>query len=332
MKQPYEVSSVTARTWATGLRISLEPENYQSHFTHLSDRIWPETNCYLDLWIEILHALGLDPVPAFACMLSADHDGVQWSFVKQAPEDLRRLYGLEVAEDTVWLPLLETLESARVRGLLHTVEVDSWWLPETAGTAYHSDHVKTTICPTMVDRERRVMWYFHNTGLHELSGGDFDGVLGLSRESAIVLPPYVEQIRHHAERAEPGALALITREHLSRRPDTNPIEGLASAVHAAMEWLPDAGAQTFHQWAFANLRQCGATCELAADFAAMLDGTFPGAAQAEGYLRAVASNSKSVQFKMARAATGRKVDVECTLAQMAESWQTGMDFIASAVR
>lgn len=322
---------MTAGTQAAGLRISLEPENYQSHFTHFSDRIWPETNCYLDLWIEILHALGLDPVPALACTLSTDHDGVQWSFVKQTPEDLRRLYGLEVAEETVWLPLLETLESAPARGLLHTVEVDSWWLPETAGTAYHADHVKTTICPTRVDRERRVMWYFHNTGLHELSGGDFDGVLGLSRESAIVLPPYVEQIRHHAERAEPGALALITREHLSRRPDRNPVEQLASAVRAAMEWLPDAGMQIFHRWAFANLRQCGATCELAADFAVMLDGTFPGAARAEGYLRAVASDSKSVQFKMARAATGRKVDVEGTLADMAESWQTGMDFIACSV-
>lgn len=322
---------MTAGIKAAGLRISLEPGNYQSHFTHNPDRIWPETNCYLDLWIEILHALGLDPVLAFACTLSADHDGVQWSFLKQNPEDLRRLYGLEVAEDTVWLPLLETLESAPVRGVLTTVEVDSWWLPETAGTAYRADHVKTTICPTKVDRERRVMWYFHNTGLHELSGEDFDGVFGLSRESAILLPPYVEQIRHHANRAESGALALITREHLSRRPDRNPIEQLASAVRAAMEWLPNAGMRIFHQWAFANLRQCGATCELAADFAVTLEGTFPGAARAEGCLRAVASNSKSVQFKMARAATGRKVDVEGALADMAESWQTGMDLIATSV-
>lgn len=321
---------MTAGLEAAGLRISLEPASYQSHFTHLPDRIWPETNCYLDLWIEILHALRLDPVPSFACTLSTDHDGVQWSFVKQTPEDLRRLFGLEVAEDAVWLPLLETLESASARGLLHTVEVDSWWLPDTAGTAYRTEHVKTTICPTRVDRKRRIMWYFHNTGLHELRAGDFDGVLGLSQGSAIALPPYVEQIRHHPDRTEQGALAAITREHLSRRPDSNPIERLASAVHAAMEWLPDAGMQIFHQWAFANLRQCGATGELAADFAVMLDGVFPGAAKAEDHLRAVASNSKSVQFKMARAAIGRKVDVEGTLADMAESWQAGMDLIASS--
>jgi len=51
---------------------------YQSHFSHAGERISPETNCYVDLWIETPHALGLDPVPAFACALSADHDGLQW--------------------------------------------------------------------------------------------------------------------------------------------------------------------------------------------------------------------------------------------------------------
>ena len=98
------------RAVAVGLpapQISASPSGYQSHFSHAGERIWPETNCYLDLWIETLHALGLDPVPAFACALSADHDGLQWTFLKQQPEDLRQLYGLEVTEEIVWLPLLE---------------------------------------------------------------------------------------------------------------------------------------------------------------------------------------------------------------------------------
>ena len=123
-------------------QISASPRGYQSHFSYAGERIWPETNCYLDLWIETLHALGLDPVPAFACALSADHDGLQWTFLKQQPEDLRQLYGLEVTEEIVWLPLPETVESGPSRGVLNTVEVDSWWLPDTAGTAYHADHVK----------------------------------------------------------------------------------------------------------------------------------------------------------------------------------------------
>jgi hypothetical protein len=74
-----------------------------------ASRRGPETNCCRDLWIETLQALGLDPVPAFACALSAGHDGLQWTFLKQQQEVLRRLYGLEVTEEIVWLPLLETV-------------------------------------------------------------------------------------------------------------------------------------------------------------------------------------------------------------------------------
>ena len=47
-------------------------------------------------------------MPAFACALSADHDGLQWTFLKQQPEDLHRLYGLEVTEG-LSSPLLETV-------------------------------------------------------------------------------------------------------------------------------------------------------------------------------------------------------------------------------
>ena len=77
-------------------QISAIPRGYRSHFSHAGERIWPETNCYLDLWIETLHALGRDPVPTLACVLSAGDDGLQWTFLQQQPEDLRRLYGLEV--------------------------------------------------------------------------------------------------------------------------------------------------------------------------------------------------------------------------------------------
>ena len=35
------------------------PGTYRRHAIHGEDRIWAETNCYVDLWIELLHALGL---------------------------------------------------------------------------------------------------------------------------------------------------------------------------------------------------------------------------------------------------------------------------------
>lgn len=313
------------------LAIAADPADYQRHFVHGPDRMWPETNCYFDLWIETLHSLGMDPVPSFACLLSADHDGMQWTFVKQPPEDLRRLYGLEVAETSLWLSVLETIEAGVDRGVLHTVEVDSWFLPDTSGTAYGTEHVKTTIVPTLVDRDRRVMHYLHNAGLFELSGDDFDGVFWLADQSGVVLPPYMEQVRHHPGHVEQDALEHLVREHLARRPQGNPAARLVAGVERAMEWLPTKGMEQFHLWAFATLRQCGATAELAADLAERVDDLFPGACDAAAHFRDVASNAKSVQFKMARAARGRAVDVGPGLATLASSWQSGMDAIAAAV-
>lgn len=308
-----------------------ESAPYVPHFTHSPDRIWPETNCYLDLWIEVLHGLGYDPVPAFACTLSADHDGLQWSFVKPLPEDLRRLYGLEVAEENVWMPLLETMESGPARNILHTVEVDSWWLPDTSGSAYRTEHVKTTIVPTRIDRRGASMRYIHNAGLHELSGDDFAGVFGLTDASPLGLPPYVEQVRWFPDRVEDGAVVAIAREHLARRPRSNPVDRLIIGLRKAAEWLPAAGMAAFHRWAFATLRQCGAGAELAADFAVRLDAHCPGAAEATPDLRHVAAMAKSVQFKMARLANGRRVDVDGALHEMAWGWQRGLDRLAAAV-
>lgn len=320
-----------ARTAAVPLSITVTPAAHQSHFTHGPDRMWPEFNCYLDLWIEILHSLGRDPMPALACLLAADHDGFNWSFAKQQPEDLRRLYGLDVAEENSWLPVLELVESGPARGVIHTVEADSWWLPDTAGTAYRTEHVKTTITPTRLDRGRRTMWYLHNAGLFELSGDDFDGIFGLRADAELTLPPYIEVVRHYPGRVAPDALQVVVHEQLSRRAVGNPVERLAAAVIEAVQWLPDAGMATFHRWAFASLRQCGATAELLADFARYLDPVFTGTTAAAEPLMSVAVNAKSVQFKMARAANGRKSDVAPALSTMVEQWQVGLDAIAGAV-
>jgi len=313
------------------LVITATPSTHRSHFTHHADRDWPETNCYLDLWIEILHALGLDPIPALACLLAADHDGFNWTFAKQQPEDLRRLYGLNVNEENAWLPVHELIKSGAARGVLHTVEVDSWWLPDTAGTAYHSDHVKTTITPTTFDAERHRLQYIHNAGLYELSGDDFNGIFGLLPGSELTLPPYIEVIRHQPEQAVAGALEIVVREHLSRRASGNPVERLAASVHDASGWLPDAGMSTFHLWAFASLRQCGATAELLADLAEHINTAFPGAASAAPALRQVSASAKSAQFKMARVANGRKGDVAPALSAMVTGWQEGFAAIVAAV-
>jgi hypothetical protein len=312
---------------------TLDPGKYRSHFTHSAEnRIWRETNCYVDLWIETLHALGHDPVPSFAAAFSADHDGEQWTFLKMEQSDLRALYGLEVTEDTLWRPILETVESGPARNLLHTVEVDSWWLPDTAGTDYRSGHVKTTIVPARVDRDARSMTYFHNAGLFELSGDDFVGVFGLAEQPDGYLPPYVEQIRFFPERVQTDAVMAVVREHVARRASGDPMARMFDSIKDAVTWLPERGLETFHQWAFATLRQCGASAELAADLSTFLGaGPAPAAgAAAEPFLQ-VAEGAKAIQFKLARAARGRKVDVEAAMATMSGSWSKALDIIAGAV-
>ena len=62
-----------------------------------------------------------------------------------------------------------------------------------------------------------------------------------------------------------------------------------------------------------------------------VDGIFAGTAAAEESFRGVAAGAKSVQFKMARAAAGRTVDVTPVLREMAASWQFAMDVVADAV-
>ena len=38
----------------------LDAASYARHATHAETCAWPEKNCYVDLWIELVHALGLE--------------------------------------------------------------------------------------------------------------------------------------------------------------------------------------------------------------------------------------------------------------------------------
>lgn len=312
------------------LAIEISAADHIPHAAHSAERVWQETNCYLDLWIELLHGLGHDPVGSFASSLAADHDGTQWTFLKPDPEDIQALYGLVVAEETLWRPILDTVLSGPSRRLLHTVEVDSWWLPDTAGTDYRANHVKTTIVPTAVDAAARTMTYVHNAGIFELAADDFDGIFAVPE-----LPPYVEQVRRVGEDPGPtldaAQLRTAARRHLDRRAPGNPAARLADSVREATTWLPDAGMETFHLWSFATLRQFGATAEVAADVADRLAADDLDVSSAADDLRAAAVAAKTVQFKMARAARGRSVNVDDLLTPLADSWLRAIDQLDRAV-
>jgi hypothetical protein len=296
-----------------------------AHRLHAADRTWTETNCYIDVWIELLHHLGLDPVPAAVCTLSADFLGDQWTFLKFLPEDLRTLYGIDVAEMNVWRPVREHVVEQLEGGRLNTVEVDSWWLPDTAGVSYRLDHVKTTIVPLEVDAGERRMRYLHNAGTFELAGEDFDRIFDMRlSEGDPYLPPYVEIVRLDGllRRDDlPAVTAALAHEHLDRRPADNPVRRLGVRLVADLPWLREAGMETFHQYAFGMIRQFGVTAELAGDVTEWLtrhDLADLGGA-ADSY-RGAANAAKTLQFQLARAVAGRSVDVEGLVEAVADPW------------
>lgn len=304
--------------------LPIDAASYEPHPLHAHERIWTETNCYVDLWIEVLHALGLDPVAGAAFTLSTDFEGDQWTFFKYPPEDLRRLYGLEVSEMNVWRPLVDHVVEQLALGRLLTVEVDSWFLPDTAGVSYRIDHTKTTIVPQLVDPDARRLGYFHNAGYFELEGDDFDGALRVGAADPSALTPYVELIR--LERIRPagpevGDVLALAGEHLARRPPDNPMVRFKKRLDADLPWLAEQGLDAFHLYAFGTCRQCGASAELAASFVDWLgDHGERGLEPLAISFRSVAEAAKSLQFGLARAARGRSVDLDGPLAQMERYW------------
>ncbi len=306
---------------------------FEPHPVHATERDWTETNCYVDVWIEVLHALGLDPLAGTAFTLSADFEGDQWRFFKFPPEDLRSIYGIEVLELNVWRPLVDHVVEQLGMGRLCTVEVDSFYLPDTYGVAYRQDHVKTTIVPHLVDPGRQVLRYFHNAGYFELGGDDFDGVLSTGAHSAgVALSPYVEVVRlDRLRRLDTGQLARVTAlaaEHLGRRPPDNPVSRLASRLADDLGWLAEQELETFHRYSFGTCRQCGATAELAASFVDWLQRNDRSDLEpAVAALRRVSSGAKALQFALARVVRGRSIDLAAVIGPMEENWSLAIDHL-----
>ena len=132
-----------------------------------------EKNCYVDIWIELLHALGLDPMAMLAFTVAIDFEGDQWTFFKPPHEDLRHLYGIDVQELYVWRPLLDHALEHLAAGKFISTEADAFWLPDTAGTDYRRQHTKTTIMLGAVDADAKRLSYFHNAGILHARGRGF---------------------------------------------------------------------------------------------------------------------------------------------------------------
>jgi hypothetical protein len=243
-----------------------EVTSYVPHPVHQPGRTYVETNCYTDVVLELLHARGYEPLAMLGVNVRMDFEGDQWTFFKPAPGDLELLYGIDIHEMQPYRPLPEQIAEQLAVGRTLIVELDSWWLPDTAATAYRTDHVKSSVAIDAIDRDAEWMRYFHNASRYELSGEDYRGVFASATSH---LPPYTELVRFDAGVALAGdALRAAARAqlayHLARRPKTDPFARFGEALAAQLPALLAGEPSDYHAYAFATVRMVGSAFELLA--------------------------------------------------------------------
>jgi hypothetical protein len=319
----------------------LDPSTYQRHALHAEDRAWVEKNCYIDIWIEVLHAQGLDPVAMLPFTVAVDFEDDQWTFFKPPHTELWDLYGVDVQEMTVWQSLVDHAVRQVAAGKLISTEADAFFLPDTKGTDYHAQHTKTTIVIQDIDVEARRLGYFHNAGYYALDGDDFAGLfrLGLPFDPTY-MPLFAELIRvDRVVRLSAGELrvrssALLAR-HLARRPVSNPVTRFARQFSDDITHLglQAAGLARYHAYAFATVRQLGAAFELASLYVRWLAGASDGPLMdAAAAFQEISGVAKALILKGARAVNAKRAaDFGPMLAEAAAAWDRGMGKLTSLV-
>ena len=315
--------------------LDLDATQYQRHLLHAETCAWVEKNCYVDVWIELVHALGCEPLAMAGFVVAIDFEGDQWTFFKPPHGELAELYGIDVQELNCWRPLLEHAIEHLGAGKLISTEADAWWLPDTAGTDYRTQHTKSTIILNDIDVDARRLGYFHNAGYFSLDGEDFERTfrIGAAHDPAF-MPLFAEIVRIDGViRLAPDDLAaraqaLLSR-HVSRMPADNPIARFATRFERDLPMLQDKGLAYYHAWAFATVRQLGAAAELAAFHLRWLDAQqFEAAADA---YEKISAGAKMFILKAARAVNAKRAfDASALFDEWAGHWQRAKDRLTNA--
>jgi hypothetical protein len=311
---------------------ALDASAYRPHPLHDAERAWPETNCYVDLWIEVLAAMGAEPRAMLGFTAAQDFEGDQFTFFKAPLEDLEALYGLRVSELAVYERVEDHIAVQLARGRLCLVEVDGFFLPDTQGVSYRTEHGKTTVAPNRLDIAGRRMEYFHNGGYFALEGEDFDGVFLRPGDPERPFLPYTEFAKLPASLPSDADLRLraraILRRHLGQRPAANPVRAFQVRFTQQAEALAERPFDAFHKYAFNTLRQLGANFELMSDHLAWIGGGHAGE-RALGACRTIADTAKAAQFQLARAVMHKRFDkLGGALAPAADAYDLLFDDLA----
>lgn len=322
---------------------TVQAQTYLRSDLHSEACIWVEKNCYVDLFIELIHALQLDPRAMLPFTLALDFEGDQWTFFKPQHSEMRQLYGIDVQEMSCWRPLVEHAQEHLSAGRLIALEADAHWLPDTAGTDYHQNHVKTTIMLADLDLERQRLGYFHNAGYFQLAGEDFRQLFRLDAPvDPSFMPFFAELVRiDRLVRRPVEELAAMSREltrtYLGYRPASNPVTRFALRLANDLPVLQDKGLTHYHAWAFNTMRQLGAAFELASAHALWL-GEVEGPARAAAlapavtHFQAISLANKALILKVARAVNAkRSIDLDSVFVEMADAWEQGMACLAAEI-
>jgi len=311
----------------------LNPSTYQRHWLHADERLWVEKNCYVDIWIELLHSVGCDPMAMLPFVFAVDFEGDQWTFFKPPHDEIRKLYGMDVQEMNVWRPLVEHAIEHLSDGKTISTEADAFWLPDTQGTDYRRQHTKTTIIINDLDVAGRRLGYFHNASYFGLEGEDFERTFRIGEPpDPTFLPLFAETVRTDRVLRRPAdELRAMSRDllrmHLARRPVDNPVARFEKRFARDLPVLSEKGLAYYHAWAFATTRQLGAAFELGEQYLRWLgDEALLAAADA---FQQISSVAKMFILKAARAVNARRaLDGAAMFAEMADAWQRGMQLLA----
>jgi hypothetical protein len=310
----------------------IDPAAYAPHRLHGPGRTYTETNCYVDVLIELLHARGDEPMAMLGFTVRTDWEGDQFTYGKPPYADLDRLFGIDVHEMLPYRSLPEHIEEQLGQGRTLLLEIDAWYLPDTAATSYRREHLKTTVAPETIDRGAERMRYFHNAGFFELEGEDYRGAFRmLDHFTDDVMDPFTELVqfdagpRHQGDQLKHEAWNIL-KHHYARRPKRNPFAAWGEQLRLDLPRLLDGAEEDYHAYAFVTVRMVGSAFELCADHLEWALGDAGAAAAAA--LRRIVDGSKTMSFRLARR---RQFDPEPAVTELAHAWDEGMEELGRAL-
>jgi hypothetical protein len=302
----FQTSGVTNSGSNRSRVVALDPlrmraRRHHAHALHRGERIWHDGASLIDMWIELLHGHGLEPRAALAFTIAQDFEDDQFTLGRLPPEDIEKLYGLQVQELSVFDSLEERALVQTRRANTVLMDVDAFFLPDTRADSYHREHAKTTIGIDVIDPDARRLGYFHHTGYHLLDGDDYDGVL-----KPMALFPHVEFVKRVRDALKGTPLAEVSADllcaHLLRRPLHNPVTRWRAAFPAHVDTMLERGEAYTRLYASNVMRQLGTNFELLAHYLQwMRDQGFDIPAQTHISARKIASESMVMQCRLARA-------------------------------